>query len=90
MIIESIDGYSAPAAHDWPDCSIDCGLGTSTNGDETRTCPARSGKYYRVPQFPNDLNQQLLCSLSMMGKLFIHNTKLKIIVPLETHVIRES
>ena len=49
MIIESIDGYSAPAAHDWPDCSIDCGLGTSTNGDETRACPARSGKYCSVP-----------------------------------------
>jgi len=60
MVLADKDGCSAPASHDWSPCSVDCGIGTSTNGDDTRTCHAvcetESGQYCSVPKFPNDYN----------------------------------
>jgi len=35
MVLANKDGCSAPAAHNWSACSVDCGIGTSSNGDET-------------------------------------------------------
>ena len=57
LILSNNDDCDGPRDRDWSECSTSCGMGTSTNGEDTRTCMALcnaspSDQYCNQPMYP--------------------------------------
>ena len=72
-VLGIVDGCGTPEGNKWSDCSVSCGFGTSTKGDQNRDCHAlcetEAVRYCNLPMMPNDLMDSVMITTTLKFSL---------------------